>query len=202
MASSRKRRATAPSRSAHVSRQQAEQAHAQLAAGGLSHDERRRLHAVLEAHEETSRRRRGHLKRLAIVLTGTVVAMVIVALSFGLFGAIEAAMGGGVTGTFTVQNQVCVRRAGCEWIGTFQPQTGGTTSQLAYGGSMPVSDGQGSVIRVRHPAGQYVYALHGTHTWVLDLLITLVVGGAVGFLIWVSPLGTGGSKPEGVHASG
>jgi hypothetical protein len=127
--------------------------------------------------------------------------MAIVAVSFGLVPAIEAALGGGVAGRFTVQNQVCVRRAGCQWVGTFQPRNGSAIADLAYGGTMPDSDGPGSVIPARHPAGHYVYALHGTHTWVQDLLITLVIGTAVGFLLWLSPLGSGGRDPEGAHAS-
>jgi hypothetical protein len=202
LASSRKRRSAAPAGSAHVSRRQAQQAHAQLTAGGLSHEERRKLHAVLQSREESSRRVRRHLKRLVIVLTGAIGVMVIVALAFGLVGSIDAALGGGATGSFTVQNEVCGRRTGCEWLGTFQPRTGGSITGLAYGGTMPYRDGPGSVIAARHPAGQYVYALHGTHTWIFDLLITLLIGAAVGFLIWVSPLGTGGSNPEGAHASG
>jgi hypothetical protein len=201
LASSRKRRSGAPARSNHASHRQAQQAQAQLAAGGLSHAEQRRLHAVLQAREESSRRRRRHQKRLVIVLTGAIAAMAIGAVAFGLIPAIDAALGGGVTGKFTVQNQVCVRRAGCQWVGTFQPRKGSAIAGLAYGGTMPDSDGPGSVIPARHPAGKYVYALHGTHTWVQDLLITLVIGTAVGFLIWVSPLGAGDRNPEGARTS-
>jgi hypothetical protein len=201
LASSRKRRSSAPARSDHASHRQAQQAHAQLAAGGLSHAEERRLHAVLRSREESEQRRRRHLKRLVIVLTGAIAAMAIVAVAFGLIPAIDAALGGGVTGKFTLQNQVCVRRAGCQWVGTFQPAKGSAIAGLAYGGTIPASDAPGSVIPARHPAGNYVYALHGTHTWVQDLLITLVIGVAVGFLLWVSPLGSGDRNPEGARAS-
>jgi hypothetical protein len=187
----------------HVSRRQIQQAHAQLAAGGLSHDERRRLHAVLQSHEVSAHRRR-RLKRLAIVLGGAIAAMAIAAASFGLVPAIEAALARGATGSYTVNDRVCTNGRGstvCHWLGTFQPRSGTATTGLAYGGNLPDGDGPGSVIQARYPGGSYVYALHGSHTWVQDLLIALLVGTVVGFLLWLSPLGSGDLKTEGERAS-
>jgi hypothetical protein len=187
-----------------VSRRQVQQAHAQLAAGGLSHDERRRLHAVVRSHEESAHRHRRRLKRLAIVLGGAVAAMAIAAASFGLIPAIEAALAKGATGSYAVNDRVCTNGRGstvCQWLGTFQPRNGRATTGLAYGGNLPNGDGPGSVIRVRYPGGSYVYALHGSHTWVQDLLIALLVGAVVGFLLWLSPLGSGDRKMEGEPAS-
>jgi uncharacterized iron-regulated membrane protein len=186
----------------HVSPSQIQQVHAQLAAGGLSHDERRRLQAVLRSHEVSAHRRRRRLKRLAIVLGGAISAMAIAAASFGLVPAIEAALARGATGSYTVNDRVCTNGRGstfCQWLGTFQPRNGAATTGLAYGGNLPDGDGPGSVINVRYPGGSYVYAIHGTHTWVQDLLIALLVGTVVGFLLWLSPLGSGdrrtGSEP-------
>lgn len=198
MASSRSKRSRTPApRSAHVSSRQAQ---AQLAAGGLSHEERRKLHAVLRSHEETARRHHRRLKRLVIVLGGAIVTIAIVALSFGLIPAIDAALAKGATGTYTLNDRVCTNGRGstsCQWLGTFQPRGGSATTGLAYGGNLPYGDGPGSVIQVRYPGGSYVYALHGSHTWVQDLLIALLVGTVVGFLLWLSPLGSGDRKTEG-----
>jgi hypothetical protein len=191
-------------RSARVSRRQVEQAHAQLAAGGLSHEERRRLHAVLRSHEDSARRRGRRLKRLAIVLGGALAAMAIAAASFGLVPAIEAAMAKGATGSYTLNDQVCTngrRSTVCQWLGTFQPRSGSATTGLAYGGNLPYGDGPGSVIPARYPGGSYVYALHGSHTWVQDLLLSLLIGTVVGFFLWLSPLGSGDRKREGEPAS-
>jgi hypothetical protein len=189
-------------RSPQVSRRQAQQARAELAAGGLSHQERRRLRAVLRSRAIAGRKRRGRRRHLAIVVAGAVVAMGIAAASFGLIPAIEAAQGGGVTGSFVVSDRVCSSKTGCQWVGTFHGADGDVVAGLAYGGVLPSGDGPGSTIAVRYPGGSdQVYALHGSHTWVFDLLVTLVIGAAAGAALWVSPLGDGGRESDGVRAA-
>jgi hypothetical protein len=199
--SSRSQRTGTPARPPWVDRRQAQQAREELAGGGLSHQERRRLRAVLRSQAEAERKRRGSLKHLAIAMTGAIVAMAIVALSFGLVPAIEAAQGGGVTGSFVVNDRVCSAKTGCQWVGTFYGPPGDVIPGLAYGGILPAGDGPGSKVAVRYPGGSDdVYALHGSHTWVFDLLITLVIGAAVGTALWISPLGDRRGNPEGVSA--
>ena len=188
--------------SPHVTRRQAQQARAELATASLSHQQRRRLRAVLRSRAVATRKRRGRLRHLAIVAVGAIVAMAIAAASFGLIPAIEAAQGGGVTGSFVVSDRVCSSKTGCQWVGTFDGPHGDVIAGLAYGGALPTGDGPGSTIAVRYPGGSdLVYALHGSHTWVFDLLIMLVIGAAVGAALWVSPLGDGGRKSEGVRAT-
>jgi hypothetical protein len=199
----RDQRSRVPARSAHVSRRLARLARAQLAAGGSSHQQQRKLRAVLRERTTAVRQRRRRLRRLAIVLTGAIVAMAITGLSFGLVPAIEAASGRGTTGSFVVGNDVCSSRAGCQWVGTFQPDHGAAVDGLAYGGTLPAGDGPGSTILVRYPRGSdQVFAVHASHTWVFDLLITLAIGLAVAAALWISPLGAGPRTPEGVRRSG
>ncbi len=129
-------------------------------------------------------------------------AMAITAASFGLIPAIDAARGGGVTGSFVVSHRVCSSRTGCQWAGTFTGDNGQAIAGLAYGGIVPAGDGPGSTIAVRYPGGSAeVYALRGSHTWVPDLLITLVVGAAAGAALWITPLGDDRRNPDGVQAS-
>jgi len=190
----------APARPAHVGRRQAAQLGAQLAASGLSHQEQRRLRAVLRAREDATRRRLRLLKRLSIAVTGGIVALAIATLSFGLVPAIEAALGTGATGTFDVGQRVCSSRTGCQWVGTFQSSRGVVVSGLAYAGSLPPGDGPGSSVPARYPGGSdQVYALRGSHTWVIDLLGTLAISAAVGAALWISPLGAGSRDPKGVR---
>ena len=187
---SRSQRTGTPARPPSVSRRRARQARADLAAGGLSHQDRRRLRSVLRARAAAAGKRRGRRRHAAIASIGAIIAMAIAALSFGLVPAIDAAGGGGVTGTFVVGHQVCSAKTGCQWVGTFQPQGGEVIAGLAYGGLLPAGDGPGSAIAARYPGGSdVVYALHGSHTWVFDLLITLVIGAAAGAALWISPLG-------------
>jgi hypothetical protein len=197
------RSAVVPARPAHVSRRLARQARDQLAAGGLSHQQRRMLRGILQERASAVRQRRRRRRRLAIVLTGAIVAMAITGLSFGLVPAIEAALGEGTTGSFVVSHEVCSSRAGCQWVGTFQAGQGAPVDGLAYGGSLPAGDGPGSTIHVRYPgSSDQVYALHSSHTWVFDLLITLAIGVVVAAALWISPLGAGPRNPEGVRGSG
>jgi hypothetical protein len=187
-------------RPAHGGRRRALEARAQLAAGGLAHHDQRRLRAVLRVREDAVRRRRRRLTHLGIAVAGAVVAMAIAALSFGLVPAISAALGEGTTGQFVVSHRVCSVKLGCQWVGTFQTRDG-SVIEVAYGGVLPAGDGPGSTIQARYPGGSAeVYALHGSHTWLLDLFITLVVGAAAGTALWISPLGGGGRNPEGVSA--
>ncbi|HXW87184.1 MAG TPA: hypothetical protein VEJ42_02905 [Streptosporangiaceae bacterium] len=200
---SRSHRPAEPVRSAKVGRRQAQQARTELAAAGLSHHDERRLRAVLRSREDAARQRRLWLKHLGIAVTGAVVAAAITALSFGLVPAIEAARGQGVIGSFVVSERVCSSKVGCQWVGTFRSSQGVVISGLAYGGTLPAGDGPGSVIPARYPGGtDQVYAQHGSHTWLIDLLVTVVVGAAVGTALWISPLGGGGRNPAGVRASG
>ncbi|MGH3303015.1 MAG: hypothetical protein ACRDOK_15315 [Streptosporangiaceae bacterium] len=184
-----------------VSHRQAQQAREELAAGGLSHQDQRRLRAVLRSRAAAAQKRRGRLRHLTIAAAGAIVAMAIATLSFGLGPAIDAAGGGGMTGSFVVSHQVCSSKTGCQWVGTFQGADGDAISGLAYGGLLPAGEAPGSIIAARYPGGSdEVYALHGSHTWVFDLLITLVIGAAAGAALWISPLGEGGRNPEGVSA--
>jgi hypothetical protein len=198
---SRGQRTRTPARPPRVGRRQAAQARDELAAKGLSHQDRRRLRAVLRSRAVAAGKRRGRLRHLAIVLVGALVAMIIAAASFGLISAIDAASGGGVTGTFVVSHQVCSVKTGCQWVGTFHGANGDVVAGLAYGGLLPTGDGSGSSMAVRYPGGSdQVYALHGSHTWVFDLLTTLVIGAAVGAALWISPLGDSRRNPEGGSA--
>jgi hypothetical protein len=198
---SRSQGSRTPTRSPQVSRRLAQQAREELAAGGLSHQERRRLRALLRSRAAAADKHRGRRWHLAIVAVGAIIAMAITAVSFGLIPAIEAAQGGGVTGSFVVSDRVCSSKTGCQWVGTFDGPHGDLIAGLAYGGVLPAGDGPGSTINVRYPGGSEVYALRGSHTWVFDLLIMLVIGAAVGAALWVSPLGDGRRTSEGVGAS-
>ena len=122
--------------------------------------------------------------------------MAITALSFGLVPAIGAALSAGMTGSFVVSDQVCSAKTGCQWVGTFRSGSGAVFNGLAYGGSLPPGAGPGSIISARYPGGSdQVYALHGSHTWVFDLLATLAISAAVGAGLWISPLGSGARDP-------
>jgi hypothetical protein len=199
----RNQRSETRARPAHVSRRLARRAGAQLDAGDLDHRQQRMLRAVLRERTIAVRQRRRRIRRVTIAVAGAIIAMAITALSFGLVPAIEAALGEGATGSFVVSEQVCSSRAGCQWVGTFQAGNAAPVVGLAYGGSLPAGDGPGSTIPVRYPGGtDQVYAVHASHTWVFDLLITLAIGMAVGAALWISPLGAGPRNPEGVRGAG
>ena len=199
----RNQRSATRARPAHVSRRLARRARAQLDDGGLAHRQQRMLRAVIRERAIAVRQRRRRLRRVTLAVTGAIVAMAITALSFGLVPAIEAALGEGVTGSFVVSDEVCSSRGGCQWAGTFQAGDAAPVVGLAYGGTLPAGDGPGSTIPVRYPGGSdQVYALHASHTWVFDLLITVAIGMAVGAALWISPLGAGPRNPEGVRRSG
>jgi hypothetical protein len=191
-----------PARSAQkISGRQARHARTQLADRGLPHQEQRRLRAIIRSHEQAARQRRRRQRSLAIALSGFIVAGAIAAVSFGLIPAIEAASGQGATGTFVVSHSVCTVKTGCQWVGTFEQGGGAVTGELAWGGVLPDGDGPGSQLPGRYPGGSTVYAAHGSHTWVMDLLVVLLIGAAAGGGLWLSPLGSGSRAPAGVRAS-
>jgi hypothetical protein len=184
-----------------VSRRQADEARDELAAGGLSHQERRKLHAEIRARDEAALRHRLEFRHIVIALAGALAAMAVVALLVGLANAIEAARGDGTTGTFVVRSEVCIRRAGCTWKGTFRAGDGNSVPALANTDVVPPNATPGMSISVIEPTGsQYVYLRHGSLRWISDLLIVVVIGGAVGFLLWISPIGLGrrDTNPTGV----
>jgi hypothetical protein len=181
-----------------ASRRQANEAREQLAAGGLSHQERRKLRSEIRERDAATRRRRGEFKHVMIVVAGVAAAMVVVGAAVGLIPAIEAATGHGVTGTFVAGNQSCVRRAGCAWWGTFRSRDGDTDAHVVYSGDLPASAGPGMSFPAIQPGGsRYVYPPHGGHTWVTDVLWMMLVGGVVGLFLWITPLGLGGNDTAG-----
>lgn len=135
-----------------------------------------------------------------IVGGGAIAAMAVVAAALGLVPAIEAASGQGTAGTFVVGSQVCVNhRGGCGWSGTFQSPDGVTVQHVTYDGTLPANAGGGSSIPAIEPAGasHIVYPPHGSGAWIDDLVLMVLVGGVVGFLLWISPLGLGDHQPAG-----
>jgi hypothetical protein len=178
-----------------VSRTQASEAREHLAAGGLSHQERRRLRSQLSARAAAARQRRGEFKHILIITTGVLAAMAVVGAALGLVPAIEAANGQGTAGTFVVGNQQCIRpRGGCGWSGTFQSQDGVTVQHVTYDGTLPAGAGGGSSVPAIYPSGgsHIVYPPHGSHAWVDDLVLMVLIGGGVGLFLWITPLGLGG----------
>jgi hypothetical protein len=180
-------------------RKQADQARDQQAADGLSHQERRQLRSVARAREAAARQRRGGLRHLVIVAAGTIAAMAVVAAALGLASAIKAANEQGTAGTFVPGNQPCFTRGGCAWSGTFQPRDGGIVQHVAYDGTLPAGAPPGMGYPAIRPAGSHiVYPPHGSRAWVTDLLMMVLVGGAVGAMLWIIPLGSGERETSGV----
>jgi hypothetical protein len=198
---SMRHRSDSSARRRKVSRRQADEAREQLAAGGLSHQERRKLRSVTGAWDAAARRRRREFRHLVIVAAGAMAAMAVVAAAVGLVSAIEAAGGQGAAGTFVVGNQPCLRyRGGCAWSGTFQSRDGNIVQHVAYDGTLPADAGGGSSVPAIQPGGSgshVVYPPHGSHAWVSDLLLMALVGGIVGLLLWISPLGLGAHETGG-----
>lgn len=195
-----KQHSNAPGPRPKVSRRQADEAREQLAEGGLSHQERRRLRSVTGAWDATARRRRGEFRHLIIIAAGTIAAMAVVAATVGLLPAIEASSGQGTAGTFVVGRQSCfMGRRGCGWSGTFQSPGGVTVQHVTYDGTLPAGAGSGTSIPAIEPPGasHIVYAPHGSHAWVDDLVLTLLIGAIVGLLLWLFPVGLGRSETNG-----
>jgi hypothetical protein len=193
----RRQHAAGSARPAKVSRKQADEAREQLAAGGLSHQERRKLRAVAAARDEAERRRRGKFRHLVIVAIGTIAAMAVVAAAGGLVQAIEASSGQGTAGTFVVGKPCFFARSGCVWSGTFRSRDGGTMQHVRYDGTLPANAGRGSSIPAVQPAGSHVVYAPRTRAWITDVLLMLLVGGVVGFVLWISPLGLGARETRG-----
>jgi hypothetical protein len=184
-----------------VSRRQAEEARAALAAGGSSHQEQRRLRSITRTRDDAERRRRLAFRHAVIVVAGAVVAMAVVAVSFGLVPAIVAATGHGVRGSFIVGELNCVRRYGCTWVGTFRGANGVVVPDVAYEGILPPGTNPGQIIPSRYPGSGRAYALSGSHTWITALLLTIFAGAAVAAGLWVSPLGRRTRDPASVHGT-
>jgi hypothetical protein len=75
------------------------------------------------------------------------------------------------------------------WVGTFRSPEGNTGPDIvAYQGALPPGASPGSSFPAIEPAGSSrVYPPH-SFRWVIDLLATVLIGGAVGFVLWISPL--------------
>jgi hypothetical protein len=132
-------------------------------------------------------RRRLELRRVLVAVAGAVAVMAVIAVAFGLGPAIGAARGQGASGTFTVESRICSR--GCTWVGTFESKTGQVLSDAAYEGDLPPGARLGSSIPALYPGGaDEVFAPHGSHMWLSDLVLIVVVGGVVAVAVWISPI--------------
>ncbi len=139
---------------------------------------------------EKARARTLERRHTGLAVAGAILVMAIVALAFALGPALAAARGQGADGTFLVSTQVCNR--GCVWVGTFRSATGRVTPDRAFQGVLPAGAGPGTSIPAILPAGSSTaFARHGSIAWVTDLLVTLLIGGVVGFTLWLSPLPLG-----------
>lgn len=162
------------------------------ASDGPTKAERRRQRRVARERAERRQRRRLELSHDGLALAGALAAMAIVAVAFALGPAITAARGEGTPGTFIVAGQQCLRRMGCSWVGTFESRGGEVTPGVSYDGTLPASTQPGDRIPAVFPGGQHaVFPPHGSHYWISAVLLMLVVGAAVGLLLWLSPLGDG-----------
>jgi hypothetical protein len=116
--------------------------------------------------------------------------MAVIAVLVGLGSAIKAADGQGTTGTFVAGYQRCSYRTGCTLVGTFRSPDGATVPDVIYAGVPPARAGAGMRFAAIEPGGSdYVYPPHGSTRWISDLVYMVVIGSAVGFLLWLSPLG-------------
>jgi hypothetical protein len=79
-------------------------------------------------------------------------------------------------------------------VGTFRSPDGNTVPGVAYEGALPANASPGSSFPAIEPGGSNrVYPPH-SFRWVTDLIATVFVGGAVGFVLWISPLGLRGRR--------
>jgi len=175
-----------PAGPAQVSWRQARQARARLAAGGLEHREQRRLLAICHAREEAARRGTLRLQHIGIAVAGAIAAMAVIAAAFGLWPAIEAARGQGTSGSFIVGYESCSR--GCTWVGSFRPGSGPVIPAVTYNGFLPVSTPAGTSIPASYLGGSRAFARHGSHVWIEDALLMVLVGAAAGAALWISPI--------------
>jgi hypothetical protein len=167
-----------------VHRRDAQLAREELAAGGLSHKDQRRLRAITRAWELASQRRRLEFRHLVIAGVVWIAVLVITGVLVGFMPAIEAANGNGTAGTFVVSSYVCYRRTGCGWVGTFEAP-GEAVPNVTYQGILPASTNPGSRIPARYPGEGQAYALRGSHTWALDLIPMLLISSVAALLVWL-----------------
>ncbi len=117
--------------------------------------------------------------------------MAIVAMAFAIGPAISAARGHGAAGWFTDASQQCMRRLGCSWVGTFVSARGHqVVPGVKYDGSLQAGTSPAARIPAIYPGLHAVFPPHGSYYWIPAILLMLLVGGAVAFLLWVSPLGS------------
>jgi hypothetical protein len=154
--------------------------------------ERRRQRRISRERAAARQRRRLELSHGGLALAGALAAMAVVAAAFTVGPAIAAARHEGRPGTFTISSEQCLRREGCTWYGTFVSRSGQVTPGVSYDGNLPADSTPGKRIPAIFPGGSpAVFPAHGSLYWVPAILLMLVVGAAVGFGLWVSPLGTG-----------
>jgi hypothetical protein len=154
--------------------------------------ERRHQRRIARERAEARQRRRLELSHDGIALAGALAAMVLVAMAFALGPAIAAARGEGTPGTFTIGYEQCMRRVGCTWVGTFESRAGQVTPGVSYDGSLPAGAQPGEGIPAVFPGGEHaVFPPHNSHYWISAVFLMLVLGAAVGLLLWLSPIGEG-----------
>jgi hypothetical protein len=159
---------------------------------GLTKAGRRHQRRISRERADARRRRRLELSHDGLALAGALAAMAIIAVAFAVGPAIAAARGEGTAGTFTIGYEQCVRRVGCSWLGTFVSRSGQVRQSVTYDGNLPAGAQPGDRIPALLPGGQdAAFPPHDSHYWVSAVLLMLVVGTAVGFGLWVSPIGEG-----------
>jgi hypothetical protein len=159
---------------------------------GLTNAERRHQRRISRERAEARQRRRLELSHDVIAIAGALTAMAIIAVAFAVGPAIAAARGEGTAGTFTIGYEQCPRKMGCTWFGTFVSRSGQVRPSVSYDGSLPAGAQPGERIPALFPGGQdVVFPPHDSHYWVPAVLLMLVIGAAVGFGLWVSPIGEG-----------
>jgi hypothetical protein len=145
---------------------------------------------VIRTRDATTLRWHLEFKHITIVLAGAMAAMAVAAASVGLVSAIEAARGQGTIGTFVLEFQSCSVRTGCTYVGIFRSPDGATVPDVAYDATLPAGASPGDSFPAIEPGGSHrVYPSHGSLRWVSDLLLVVFLGGVVGFMLWISPLG-------------
>ena len=164
-------------------------------ADGLTSAERRAQRRMSRDRAAARQRRHLRLSHDGIVLAGALAAMAIVAVAFAIGPAISAARGNGTPGWFTDAYQQCMRRLGCSWVGTFVSKSGHEVIPgVSYDGSLPAGTPPAARIPAIYPGLHAVFPPHGSYYWIPDILLMLLVGGAVAFLLWISPLGSGPAR--------
>jgi hypothetical protein len=73
-------------------------------------------------------------------------------------------------------------------VGTFE-SAGSQPIQVDYQGSLPAGADPGTSVPAIHPGGSsYVFAPHGSHARIPDLLLVVVIGAVVALVLWISPI--------------